>query len=468
MGDQSHDSETGGTQSFAWAPAPPRKHKRHLGLWIGPPIGIAVAGVVAASLVLIAPGTAVAGVQVGGMTPGSAAAAIQEQLARTTIELTGDGIDATLTGKQLGATVDAEALADAAYSEHPMWKIGSWFSDKKEAHVTLDRDTAQAALRSAVPSLFEDATDATVTFDDDSDTYVVTEAEDGTGVDLDAVAAALQSGFAKGAAAVSVEATQVATTPAISTKTATSTAKNLNKMLDQVGFYVGKERTVPVKPAVAASWLTVTPSDGSFDITADPDAIDKVVGTLKKKVDRKPQNGTVITDRSGAVLRTDVATLDGRKLGDTGEIAEAFATQLASGQAKYELPVTVDKAKTKKIERYAVVDLSEQRAYFYQNGQLWNSYLVSTGRSGHATPTGYFRVFAHVSMQDMGCVPGYDYCTKNVPWVTYFAPDIGFHGTYWHNNFGHVMSHGCVNMPISIAKTVYDWSPAGMEVTVQQ
>lgn len=431
-------------------------------------MGIAVAGVVAASLILIAPGTAVAGVQVGGMTPGSAAAAIQSQLDRTKIELSGNGIDETLTGRQLGAKVDAEALADAAYSENPMWKIGSWFSDKKEAHVTLDHDTAQSALRAAAPSLFEDATDATITFDDGSKKYVVAAAKKGTGIDLDTVATALQSAFTQGAATVSVEATQVDTAPAISTKTAKTTARTLNKMLDQVGFYVGKERTVPVDRKVAASWLTVAPRGASFDITADASAIGKAVDTLAKKVDRAPQNGSVIVDRSGGVLRTDQETLDGRKLGETSGIAAAFATQLASGQAKYELPVTVDKAKTTKTERYAVVDLSDQRAYFYQNGKLWNSYLVSTGRSGHVTPTGYFRVFAHVPMQDMGCVPGYDYCTKNVPWATYFAPDIAFHGTYWHSNFGHVMSHGCVNMPIGVAKTVYDWAPDGMEVTVQQ
>ncbi|UUT35820.1 L,D-transpeptidase [Microbacterium elymi] len=108
----------------------------------------------------------------------------------------------------------------------------------------------------------------------------------------------------------------------------------------------------------------------------------------------------------------------------------------------YKLPVAVDKASMTKISRSAVVDLSEQRAYFYQNGKLWRSYLVSTGAAGHATPTGYFRVFAKVPMQDMGCFEGASYCTKNVPWVTYFAPNVGFHGTYWHHNFGHVMSHG--------------------------
>ena len=34
----------------------------------------------------------------------------------------------------------------------------------------------------------------------------------------------------------------------------------------------------------------------------------------------------------------------------------------------------------------------------------------------------------------------------------------GLHGTYWHNDFGHPHSHGCVNLPTPIAKQIYEWS----------
>ena len=32
------------------------------------------------------------------------------------------------------------------------------------------------------------------------------------------------------------------------------------------------------------------------------------------------------------------------------------------------------------------------------------------------------------------------------------------HGTYWHNNFGMPMSHGCVNLPLDVAAWLYDWA----------
>ena len=42
------------------------------------------------------------------------------------------------------------------------------------------------------------------------------------------------------------------------------------------------------------------------------------------------------------------------------------------------------------------------------------------------------------------------------------------HGTYWHNNFGHPMSHGCVNMTNEDAKWLYEWAPRGTLVLVQE
>jgi hypothetical protein len=57
------------------------------------------------------------------------------------------------------------------------------------------------------------------------------------------------------------------------------------------------------------------------------------------------------------------------------------------------------------------------------------------------------------------------YDLPNVPYVMFFsgpnAPaGAGFslHGAYWHDNFGHPMSHGCVNMRIVDAEKLYDWA----------
>jgi lipoprotein-anchoring transpeptidase ErfK/SrfK len=48
----------------------------------------------------------------------------------------------------------------------------------------------------------------------------------------------------------------------------------------------------------------------------------------------------------------------------------------------------------------------------------------------------------------------------------YFYKGYGLHGTYWHHNFGHPMSHGCVNMPTDEAEWAFNWSTYGTPVVV--
>ena len=111
-----------------------------------------------------------------------------------------------------------------------------------------------------------------------------------------------------------------------------------------------------------------------------------------------------------------------------------------------------------------VVDLSEQRLYAYQDGTLLNTFVVSTGVAAYPTVVGDFSIYLRYSSQRM-IGPGYD--LPGVPWVMYFYQGYGLHGTYWHNNFGTPMSHGCVNMKTDEAKWLYDWAENGTPVHVQ-
>lgn len=457
--------------TYAWAPEDPAPKKRHLGLWIGIPGGALAVAAIAASLLLIAPGTAVAGVPVGGLTVGGAADALQARLADTTVEIqTGDG-SVTVTGADLGASVDARALAEAAFSAHPMWNVTQWNSAPLDADIVIDDAQAEAALREAAGASYVDPIDATVVFDAASGSYTTTPAVDGEGIELETVRAALEGAFTSGTGTAGLDADVVAVEAAVTTAEADTAVARLNGILDTVGFYVGDERTVPVERAVAASWLTVSDGDGQVTLAADAGAIQATVDTLPSLVDRAPVNATAVTNSSGEVLQEVTAGATGRTIGDTSGIADAFAAQLAAGDAVYRLPVTETAFETTNLYRHIDVNLSTQRAVLYENDQVVQNWAISSGRAGTATPTGDFEVFAHVRMQDMGAAcrnPNAvgSYCTEDVPWVTYFAPDIAFHGAYWHNNFGTPMSHGCLNMPVDQAKYVFDWAPTGTEVSV--
>ncbi len=456
-----------GEPAYQWAPAEPAPRKRRTGLWIGLGAGAAAIALVASSLVLIAPGTSVAGVGVGFMTQGAAADAIDAQLADTTIVLAGAGGEAEVTGADLGASVDSAALAEEAFATYPMWNVTQWFPQPVEAEVAIDAEAATAALRAAAPAVYVDPVDATIAFDDASESYVVTAGIDGAGIDVEAVRAALQSAFIAGESTVTIDPVTAAVAPETQTYVADATAERLNRALDTVGFYVGSERVVPVDRAVAASWITLGDGPrGTFSVDVDSAAIQSVVDGLPKAVNRDAVNASVITDTDGGVLQTLTAGVEGRELGDTSGIADAFAAQLASADAVYELPVKSTEFTTSATTRRLEVDLGEQRVYFFENGKLVSSSLVASGLPETPTATGSFRIFAKVPMQDMGCFPGAPYCAKDIPWVSYFHGDMAFHGADYLDSFGAPRSHGCVNLPVSVAKQIYDWAPIGTEVWV--
>jgi lipoprotein-anchoring transpeptidase ErfK/SrfK len=470
-----------------------KKKKRHLGRWIGIPVAAVVVSLaVVASLTLIAPGTIVAGINVGGMTVGAASDAVSQRLANTTVVLTGaDGdlpirggqLGATLVsapteaapteldGGDLGATVNAHALAEKAYSQSPLWNVTAWNGKAAVTPtVTLDEKTATAALRKIAPRLFVEPVNATLAFDPATASYTVTPAVDGAGVDLDSLRDALQGALTSGESSVEVAAKSTVLPASASTEAVTATATQLNAILDGAGFYVGDERTVPIDRAVVASWITLsTNDDGTYSYTADKAAIQKVVDTLPTAINRDPVNGAEITDTGGATLDTVTAGVDGRALGDTSGVAAAYADQLTTGNPAFVLPVTVTPAQVTKTSRNIVVNLSEQRTYLFENGQVIDSFLISSGVAGHDSHTGNFRITAKLTSQNMGnpdLTQAPNYYTQNVPDVMYYNGDEALHGAYWHNNFGNVMSHGCINMPLDKAANVFDWAPMGTEVSV--
>jgi LysM repeat protein len=111
-----------------------------------------------------------------------------------------------------------------------------------------------------------------------------------------------------------------------------------------------------------------------------------------------------------------------------------------------------------------VIDLSEQRLYAYEGDTMVRTTLVSTGLPGTPTVTGTYYIYLRYPSQHMRG-PGYD--LPGVPYVQYFYKGYGLHGTYWHNNFGQPMSHGCVNMPTAEAEWAYNWASIGTPVIVQ-
>ena len=115
--------------------------------------------------------------------------------------------------------------------------------------------------------------------------------------------------------------------------------------------------------------------------------------------------------------------------------------------------------------KWIQIDLSEQRLTAYEGETQVLAALVSTGVDRLPTPRGTHEILVKVRRQRMS---GPGYSVPNVEFVSYFLPNYAIHGTYWHDNFGQPMSHGCVNMRNDDAQWIYDWAPIGTPVKVRQ
>ncbi len=123
--------------------------------------------------------------------------------------------------------------------------------------------------------------------------------------------------------------------------------------------------------------------------------------------------------------------------------------------------------KVQKIDRpadvsgfWVAVDLYEQTLVAYQDDTPVFATLISSGLPGHDTHEGTFKIWAHLDHDSMSGATGAPsaYALQFVPWVMYFDSGISLHGTYWHDLFGYRQSHGCVNMSISDARYMFDWT----------
>jgi hypothetical protein len=119
-------------------------------------------------------------------------------------------------------------------------------------------------------------------------------------------------------------------------------------------------------------------------------------------------------------------------------------------------------------ERVIEINLSTQYLIAWQGDVSVGETYVSTGRPGFDTPPGTYYIQSKLESQTMeGVLGGEYYNVPDVPWVMYFTGrGHAIHGAYWHNNFGAVMSHGCVNLPVGFSEWLYNWTPNGARVEI--
>ena len=125
------------------------------------------------------------------------------------------------------------------------------------------------------------------------------------------------------------------------------------------------------------------------------------------------------------------------------------------------VPANPPSAKTSS-DKWIDVDLTHQRVTAYEGNRPVFQATVSTGLPNTPTVVGQFHIYQKLLAADMA---GPGYYLPGVPYTMYFHGGYALHGTYWHNNFGQPMSHGCVNLRTGDAEWLFSWAdpplPAG-------
>lgn len=173
----------------------------------------------------------------------------------------------------------------------------------------------------------------------------------------------------------------------------------------------------------------------------------------------------MVTQKSQGPEPIDPDTISGEydPIHTAGEFHGTPVTSIAEAPEAASTRVLGATTEPKRIE----VDLTTQTLSAYEGDHLVYHFLISSGK-WYPTPTGTFTIwgkFEHTRMKGGSKELHTYYNLPNVPYVMFFsnsevAASRGFsiHGAYWHDNFGHPMSHGCVNMRPDDARVLYYWA----------
>ncbi len=308
----------------------------------------------------------------------------------------------------------------------------------------------------------------------------------GTGIDADQMSETLLNHVRSGTAStISVQLTP--DHPKLHLSQVRDIAESAQVALDQDVQLTEGDRTWTISKTQIAEWMvfhTLTPDQtgnfvynaaaGEADLTLaasiDSTQLEAYLVTIAKEINVSPVAQLVRI----AQERTDVMEegSDGHALNvpDTRvRVLQALSNpenrtvQLAMNDV--ERPILYQENPTSPMESGQVIaiDLSYQMVYGYENGDLLYFAKASTGRAPYYTKTGEFKVYSKTRSQTMS---GPGYSLPNVQWSMFYSGDYALHGTYWHNNFGTPMSHGCTNLTNEDAQWFWEWAPIGTPVVV--
>ena len=211
-------------------------------------------------------------------------------------------------------------------------------------------------------------------------------------------------------------------------------------------------------------WMVL---DGE-EITLDEEQVAAYVAQMAKEYDTYGKKRKFVTT-SGLTLTLPSGAY-GWKTNRSAE-TEALIELILEGAVTEREPIYTSEGWVKGEDdigdSYVEINLTDQHLYLYIDGEvvLETDFVSGNAANGNSTPAG---VFGLTYKTRNGVLRGPDYETPVSYWMP-FNGNIGMHDATWRRSFGGDIyltngSHGCINLPLKMAKTIYEYMSTGFPV----
>lgn len=239
----------------------------------------------------------------------------------------------------------------------------------------------------------------------------------------------------------------------------------INKYLNtQITYLFGNKKEILDKN-ISNRWFII---NKDLEVFIDKAKVLDYVKSLSKKYDTM---GTTRNFKTSTGITVEVkGGLYGWKI-DAWAETEALIKNIILGEIREKEPIYIQKARSRNEndigDTYVEINITKQQLWFYKNGKLLVQSSIVSGNpnKGHQTVLG---TYALNYKQENAILTGEDYETNVNYWMPFFG-NIGIHDARWRYAFGkeiykHAGSHGCVNVPLYVAKMIFENIEAGIPI----
>lgn len=433
-------------------------------------------------------GSKINGMDCANMTEKKADAALKKQVESYEIELDFRNNESrTISGSDIGYQyIGSGDVKDVMKKQNPLLWVSGLFS-KKNYNVEIDANFDKTALKAQLDGLdclqeanMEAPADAQIAFVNNQ--FVIQDETQGTTIDEGTLLTALEEAVCTSQTKLSVEKTGAYAKPSV-----TKDDETLIHQKDiwnscataTITYTFGDEQEV-LDGMQIKDWLSY---DEEGNYVENKEA---VMAHIKEYVlDLATRRNTMGRDRTIISTMTgESVTVSGGSYGfriDQSEEAEQIYENIVNHDVVTREPAYASRAAIYSMtgddigNTYVEVDLGNQHLWYYKEGTLImdtdfvsGTYTISDRRTPSGTYSLMYKQKDQVLRGTRRSDGTYEYESPVKYWMP-FNGGIGFHDASWRYSFGGSIfmysgSHGCVNLPGSMASELYENIEAGCPI----